>query len=416
MITTITTILSYIFFCRKRGAVTKFFLLAFLIKVVVPMYYYNKNIGLTLQADILAALSTFIIVITSVVYFQQEHGSNLAYTTEVNFSKKYFLVALILLPVLWIVFWVPSLGESLPLPLTEAIFNSHTNAQTLRIFLTKESSLGVLAEIVGKVIFPLVFLVFGLSIKKLNPLEKFWSFLLGILTIVVSFSYFQKGIPFTLILMFVVGLALAKSMTRFSWVLMGISCAILLLLVSRLYVSDFSHAFLKFQDLFFRRLGLVPIKVYEAYLSYGQEYGPLFLKHNFILNKSGESQALPMIIYQYMKYGHSNVGWANGYFVGDAYVNFGVFGVLATSFVVGLVVRAGNYFVRANDIDVFYIIGSICLMSFCFVLPGNAFYGFSVQFFMFLFFICFIASRISVSKSGGFLYKANNVVYRISWL
>ena len=102
-------------------------------------------------------------------------------------------------------------------------------------------------DIVGKVFFPILLLVLSTSYRTQNKSERAITYLLLLVTLFVSFSYFQKAFPFILILIFVLGLSLCGYMSKSSWAKFELSVWVLLLMVSTLYSSDISIGILKFQ-------------------------------------------------------------------------------------------------------------------------------------------------------------------------
>lgn len=404
---TIFTLLFTIIIFRKnilRSPITAVFILAFLIKVAVPFYYFTKYSELSLLADVLASISIFIIIWVSVL---KKSKSTLPINSAnaMDMKKKYYITAMLLMPFAWVLFWLPALYEGVQLPLWAVFSEDHKIAHNLRVFITKETRFGFTIDFVGKVLFPILLLTLGFSLKKQNKSEKITTILLVIMTMIVSFSYFQKAFPFNLLLVFVLGLALGKSMTKGKWIGVAVICAVLLLLVGRLYGSDFTIGFLKFQDLFFRRLGRVPVIVYEAYIDYGVINGPKFLEYNYLLNKSPANPALPMVIYRFMEYGGSGTGWANGYFVGDAFINFGYAGVIFVSAFIGYIVRLGNTLIANERVNISFIVAMMSVVSFCMILPGNAFFAFSVLFFLVIFAVSRITNQIVILRSGKVILK-----------
>ena len=135
-------------------------------------------------------------------------------------------------------------------------------------------------------------------------------------------------------------------------------------------------------------MGKTPVLVYIAYIDFGNEYGLKLLENSFILNKSPQTS----VAYDYISissYGDSDTGWANGLYVGDLYVNFGLFGVIIFSILIGLIIKIGNLFIMYSKSNFFYIIGTMSIMMFCLNLPGNSFFSFSTFFYLILFFTCF---------------------------
>jgi hypothetical protein len=391
MYTIITLLAFIIIFYKKlsRSPITVVFILALAIKVVVPYYYYNMHSLVLLFPDVLSAISIFLILQFSLI--KESNGSVLVNNIHyIKAGKKYIYGIILIAPLMWFLFWFPAIYEGKGLPLFSAITENHIVAHDLRVFLTKESAFGVMVDIIGKVFFSILFLTLGFFISKQNLIVKIYSFSIIFLTLIVSFSYFQKAFPFNLLLVFIIGVALSGSMTKYKWLIVGFTCAILLLLISRLYGDSLDIALLKFQDLFFRRLGRVPILVYEAYIDYGQQYGSEYLKHNFIINKSPSNPALPMVIYNHMNYGSSPTGWANGYFVGDVFVNFGTAGVVLISTFIGYIIKQGNLLIVRRRINISFIVALMSIVSFSIIIPGNAFFAFSVQFFL----VVFIASNL----------------------
>jgi hypothetical protein len=189
-------------------------------------------------------------------------------------------------------------------------------------------------------------------------------------------------------------------MSKSSWGKFALICAVLLLLVSSLYSTDFSIGVLKFQDLLFRRLGKTPVIVYLAYIDYGNVYGIQALEYNFILNKTPQTPALPMVIYQFMSYGTSATGWANGLYVGDLFVNFGMIGVAVISCFIGYIIRLGNSFVYQARYNLSFLLGLMAIVMFSLNLPGNSFFGFSTFFYLLLFLASnFINRFVRIRKS-----------------
>ena len=70
MITVYTFIVLVILYGRSlmRSRITAIFLLAYLIKVIFPFYYFSLNSEIDLFADLLSAASLLIITVVSVFY------------------------------------------------------------------------------------------------------------------------------------------------------------------------------------------------------------------------------------------------------------------------------------------------------------------------------------------------------------
>ena len=170
--------------------------------------------------------------------------------------------------------------------------------------------------------------------------------------------------------------------------------------MSSLYSTDFIIGVLKFEDLLFRRLGKTPVVVYLAYIDYGNVYGIQALEYNFILNKTSQTPALPMVIYQFMSYGTSASGWANGLYVGDLFVNFGMIGVAVISCFIGYIIRLGNSFVYQARYNLSFLLGLMAIVMFSLILPGNSFFAFSTFFYLLLFLASnFINRFVRIRKS-----------------
>jgi len=364
-----------------RSRITAIFLLSYLIKVVFPFYYFSLNSEINLFADLLSSASLVIIASMSVSYNRILKNSNL----NIYLNKKYIHGAMVILPLSWLFFLGPALIELTPPPLYLAVTGDYIGAHLSRVYITKSSTFGVVIDIVGKVVFPILLLVLSASYKTQGKSERTLTYFYLAVTLFVSFAYFQKAFPFILILIFVLGLSLCGYMSKSSWTKFGFVCATLLLLVSTLYGSDLSIGILKFQDLLFRRLGKTPVMVYLAYIDYGSLYGAQALEYSFVLNKTPENPALPMVIYQFLSYGTSSTGWANGLYVGDLFVNFGMVGVMVFSLFIGYILRLGNRFVYQARYNVSFLLGLMAIVMFALNLPGNSFFGFSTFFYLLLF-------------------------------
>lgn len=379
-----------------RSKITAIFLLSYLIKVVFPFYYFSLNSEINLYADLLSSVSLILIIAISLSSSGVLNKSN----SSIYFNKKYIHGAMLLLPATWLLFLLPAIIDLKPLPLYLAFNGDYIGAHLSRVYITKSSTFGVLVDIVGKVVFPIFLLVISISYKTQSKSERFITYFYLLVTLFVSFTYFQKAFPFILILIFVLGLSLCGYMSKLSWVKFGFVCAVLLLLVSTLYGSDFSNGILKFQDLLFRRLGKTPVIVYLSYIDYGNLYDIKLLENNFILNKTPQNPALPMLIYQFMEYGTSSTGWANGLYVGDLFVNFGIVGVVAISILIGYILKLGNRFLCQARYNLSFVLGLMAIIMFALILPGNSFFGFSTFFYIILFlFSNFINRFVSIRKS-----------------
>ncbi len=398
MITVYTFVVLVIIFGRAllRARITAIFLLSYLIKVIFPFYYFSLNSDINFYADVLAAISLVIITGASMSFAGYSKKSDL----NIDLEKKYIHGAMLLLPIMWLLFLTPTLIELTPPPLYLALNGDYIGAHLSRVYITKSSTFGVLIDIIGKVFFPIFLLVLSASFKTQGRSERLISYALLVLTLLVSFSYFQKAFPFILILIFVLGLSLCGFMSKSSWVRFGVICGALLLAISTLYSQDLSIGLLKFQDLLFRRLGKTPVIVYLAYIDYGNLYGIQTLEFNFVLNKTPETPALPMVIYQFMSYGTSATGWANGLYVGDLFVNFGAIGVAAISLLIGCVIRLGNKFIYQARYNLSFLLGLMAIVMFSLNLPGNSFFGFSTFFYLVLFLTGnFVNKFIRIRKS-----------------
>jgi len=379
-----------------KSKITSIFLLSYLIKVVFPFYYFSQNSEIDFFADLLSASSLVIITLASISF----GGYSKKVDLNIYLSKSYVHVAMLMIPIAWLAFLLPALIEQTLPPLYLALNGDYIGAHLSRVYITKSSTFGVMIDIVGKVFFPILLLVLSTSYRTQSKSERAVTYLLLLVTLFVSFSYFQKAFPFILILIFVLGLSLCGYMSKSSWAKFGIICAVLLLMVSTLYSSDISIGILKFQDLLFRRLGKTPVIVYLAYIEYGSLYGSQILEYNFILNKTSQTPALPMVIYQFMSYGTSSTGWANGLYVGDLFVNFGVTGVVVISFFIGYLIRLGNKFIYEARYNLWFLLGLMAILMFCLNLPGNSFFGFSTFFYILLFLVSnFINRYIRIRKS-----------------
>ena len=412
---TVYTFIFLILICGRsllKSRITSIFLLSYLIKVVFPFYYFSKNSEIDFFADLLAASSLAIITFVSISF----SGYSKKVDLNIYLSKSYVHGAMLMIPIAWLAFLLPALIEQTPPPLYLALNGDYIGAHLSRVYITKSSTFGVMIDIVGKVFFPILLLILSTSYKIQGKSERFISYLLLILTLIVSFSYFQKAFPFILILIFVLGLSLCDHMSKSSWVKFGIICAVLLLMVSTLYSPDIGIGILKFQDLLFRRLGKTPVIVYLAYIDYGNFYGSQFLEYNFILNKTSQTPALPMVIYQFMSYGTSSTGWANGLYVGDLFVNFGITGVATISFFIGYLIRLGNKFIYEARYNLWFLLGLMAILMFCLNLPGNSFFGFSTFFYILLFLGSnFINRHIRIRKSK-IVFKINRPITSIEAL
>lgn len=375
---------------------TAVFLLAYLIKVIFPFYYFSQNSEISFISDILAASSLLIVVFLSLTRKKYSRRTGV----EITVDKGHVHGAMFLLPFAWLLFFIPALYEGELPPIWLAVTGDYIGAHDVRVYITKSSTFGLIIDIVGKVVFPILLLFISVSYKSQNRSERVITYFLLISTVIVSFSYFQKAFPFTLILTFAIGLSLCGYMSIRKWVWFGVLCAVLLLLISRLYGSDFGVGALKFQDLLFRRLGKTPVIVYESYIEYGQLYGLAFLEYSFVLNKTPDSPALPMVIYQYMQYGTSSTGWANGLYVGDLFVNFGIYGVVAGSMLIGRIIKMGNNFLRHTRHNIFFLVGLLGMTMFCLALPGNSFFAFSTFFYFFLFLSCYVLNQYVVVRKS----------------
>lgn len=391
MITVIFFILTLIILRKNlfKAKITSIFLLSFLIKVIFPFYHYSKNSEIHYYADILCAISLFIVIFFSIRF--EKNVRPLRYQNIL--SRNYIYISFLFFPVVWFFFLIPALIDGGQIPLFLALNGDYINAHDLRVYITKSSNFGFLVDLIGKVLFPMLLLIIALTYKYQKSYEKFLTYIFLFITIIISFAYFQKAFPFILLLVFFIGLSISGYMSFLKWSKFFILCFFLLLLVSNLYGSDFISGLLKFQDLLFRRLGKTPVLVYIAYIDFGNEYGLKLLENSFILNKSPQNPALPMLIYQFLSYGDSDTGWANGLYVGDLYVNFGLFGVIIFSILIGLIIKMGNLFIKYSKFNFFYIIGTMSITMFCLNLPGNSFFSFSTFFYLILFFTCFCIVR-----------------------
>ena len=388
MYTVVTIALILIIYRRKFRyiPVTGIFVFSYIVKVGLPFYYYTKYSEMELFSDLLSVASFVTIFLVSSV----GRYNKCSLSDQVRVTNKFYYGSIALLLVSWFLFFVPVIKEGVNVPILEAIFGDSGLAHNLRVYISKESSLGFMIDLVGKVLFSGIVFVLGIAFKNQAWEGKAFSIFMVLCTMVVSVSYFQKAFPFGVLLFFLFGMLFGRGMTASKALTALAFSAVCLYLLSSLFVADPADTILKFQDLFFRRLGRTPVLVYEAYLDYGNLNGLALLEYNFVLNKTPTSPALPMLIYDHMSYGDSATGWANGLFIGDAYVNFGVSGVIAVSVFIGLLLRIGNNMSReVNKVNVFFVSALLGIISLCFVVPGNAFFAFSVQFFVMLFLVSF---------------------------
>lgn len=388
MVTIISFFVS-LFAVRKRlsaSPVTMLFVVALLIKIVMPFWLYKE---LSLLADLLAALSIVIIILVSTVNIRKKTDDGLPRKFKVNFSQTIALLSLgnflFLFPLIY--------SFSLP-PILVSINDGYLSGHDLRIHFTKEHPLAVLISLGGKFLVPISILALGFAYNGLNKSGKRLAEFLIVLSALIASFYLQKALPITTSLIFFLGLLLAGQITRRQIFFGAVIALASIFMLSRLFVENWSDAFTKFNDLVLRRLGKVPAQVYDSYIQFKEENGVILLESSFqFFGKNAEP--LPTRIYHYMAYGSNDVGWANGFFVGDAYVNFGVLGVIFCSFIVGFLIRIGNKrVVRTKKITLSKLIMYVSICSVCFYLPGNAFFSGTIFFFIFLFVGIFLLEKV----------------------
>jgi len=115
------------------------------------------------------------------------------------------------------------------------------------------------------------------------------------------------------------------------------------------------------------------------------------------------------VIYNHMNYGSSPTGWANGYFVGDVFVNFGTTGVVLISTFIGYIIKKGNLLLVRQRINISFIVALMSIVSFCIIIPGNAFFAFSVQFFLVVFIASNLINKYLYFCQGKFVIKTMRV-------
>ena len=83
-----------------------------------------------------------------------------------------FMGAMLILPFTWLLFLSPALIELTPPPLYLALNDDYIGAHLSRVYITKSSTFGVVIDIIGKVVFPILLLILSASYKTQGKSER----------------------------------------------------------------------------------------------------------------------------------------------------------------------------------------------------------------------------------------------------
>ena len=227
------------------------------------------------------------------------------------------------------------------------------------------------------------FVYWGARWRCINKLKKIQ---------IVSLVYAQKLNPFILIGGFYIGWIYVNSLNIKMLLMFAAGFLGLLLLVGYLFAgADLATTF--FMDMILRRLGEVPAKVYVAYIEYGRLNPIQLLNGNFTFVTG--NVPLPVSVYHFMEYGHGELGWANGLYVGDLYVNFGIYGMLLISMLIGVFLRWCNFrFTMIKNGWGLILFSSV--IAFNFFLGSNALFSGIVFLVIFLIYFSAIFSVVKI--------------------
>lgn len=196
-----------------------------------------------------------------------------------------------------------------------------------------------------------------------------------IIAMATSVIYVQKSNPIMLLAAFFMGLVFSRQMNTKTIALFTLLFASQLFVVGlALYGWGGAVDFVK--DMAGRRMTSVPMETLRAHFDLFQEFGPLYLKHSFTF-LSG-NQPLPSLAH-YQLGGYVDFGWANSHYIGDLFANFGIFGAVFFSIIIGLIIK------KINDISLSSKKWKLKYLSmfvggaFIFALANNAFFS-GVQF------------------------------------
>lgn len=342
------------------------------VSLVHPEDYYSK------LPEYLAVLSICIVTLFSL---RPRTLSDVEPLGDININKIYIIFLFIFGGFLQILPGIMALEQ---VPIFNLFEGDPHMAHENRIYLTKISNLKYFIDIAQRIIFPMVAVLLAVNKTSMRS-HKF------ILTtmLLLSSIYFQKAAPINILILYILfryfsGQLKAKCIIIYFSVIIAIIY---------LFSSSYGVGNAKFFDLIFRRLMAVPIQVYNAYIDYGSAFGPKFLQHNFTSITGSDESPLPIEIYKFMKYGESEVGWANGFYVGDIFVNFGISGVIICSIFIAAFVKQFNLNGQLVKTPSLYIASLLFATGFIYYLGNNGLFSTTLVFFAAVAIILNIMSR-----------------------
>lgn len=386
------TIYSYTFFLiyyivNRKNYYSPISLILFLVmgvKVILPMLYVNYRYAnrdlIDSHTDLIACLSIVLIILVSLK--RRKKCSFDIPTVEVNRGVLYFIfVAGIILQL------APSILEAKILPVYYLFKGEPGLAHEARLYFTKHSNFSFMIDISQRLLLPISIVLLAANNSKIM-LKRTLLFI----ALVVSSAYFQKASPINLLVIYVLSLLMVGKMS----VRNALLFSLIILAIIYMFALSFGVGNAKFYDLIFRRMMYVPIHVFSAYMEYGNEYGPIFLQNSFTSLRGSSEPPLPMLIYQYMDYGGSKVGWANGMYIGDLFVNFGLIGVLIFSLLIGVFVRGTAEDSRKVRSPILRLFSALFAFVFIYYLGNNALFSTTIMMFMLLSLIFFRLSKYRI--------------------
>lgn len=342
------------------------------ISFVHPERYYSK------LPEYLAILSICIVILLSLRPRRQSDREAL---DDIRINQSYIIVLFILGCALQVFPGMMALDQ---VPIYNLLDGEPHKAHENRIYFTKISILRYLIDVAQRIIFPIVAVLLAVNKRPMRT----HNFILTTM-LFLSSIYFQKAAPINLFVLYILfryfsGQVKARNIIIYFSVIITI-----------IYLFSISYGVgnAKFLDLIFRRLMAVPIQVYNTYIDYGAAFGPKFLQHNFTSITGSPETALPIEIYKFMKYGESDVGWANGFYVGDIYVNFGTPGVVICSVLIAIFVRQFNLQGQKVKTPSMYVVSLLFATGFIYYLGNNGLFSTTLVFFASVAIILNIMSR-----------------------
>jgi oligosaccharide repeat unit polymerase len=371
-------------YAKGGGVFTRAYLVVMFIFVGLTFAIYKIDF----KFELIAASSVVVISAVSILKTKiksNDRNNSVAVKFGSSLSDRFFfLVAL-----------AGGVGFLMPLtsdhgvPLLYMIMDAVDLANESREYHTKTSWYSVILMVILYFSFVANSAYWGCRWRYVNSFKRFFIILLMVVLSIISVAYAQKANPFFMIGAFFVGWMHINRLNIRVVFFIALAFAVILFTVGLAFVGiDSSLEF--FLDMLLRRLGEVPAKVYAAYMEYGLQNPIQLLNGNFTFITG--NTPLPVTIYHFMEYGDSDLGWANGLYVGDLYVNFGVEGVFIFSVVLGYFLGYLN--VKYEQVKnawgvIIYSLG----MAFVFFLGTNALFS-GVMFFV----VLLILSSVALSK------------------